>query len=178
MSGRRFVRLEDHFGMTMVELSIVILILGVLLVLAVATLWRARLAGNEASAISSLRTIHKAQFAYAVECGRGNYATSLVILGTKPSGSPYAFLNEDLGSVAAPTRSGYTIEMRLGLDGSAAGNDCRGNATQTQFYASAAPVDSGTGTRAFAINQGGAIWQLVGVTPPAEPFGAPAKPAY
>jgi len=164
--------------MTVVELVIVIAILAVLASLAVAYLLRARVAGNEAAALGSLRTINTAQFAYAVQCGNGHYATSLLILGNKPNGYASAFLNEDLGSEVSPARSGYTITMSPGSGNAAAGNDCTGNPTWLSYYVAAKPDEAGrTGTRAFATNQGGAIFQLQGGTPPVEPFSPPAVPA-
>ena len=100
--------------------------------------------------MGALRTITKAQFAYAVNCGRGSYATSLLTLGAKTSSRFQGFLNEDLGSSETVTRDD----------------------TYTSYYASASPVELGkTGTRAFATNQGGAIWQRLAAVPPPEPFG-------
>ena len=171
LSGR------SEAGFTMIELTVVTVILGVLLALAISAVGRARLAGNETSAIGSLRTINNAQFTYAVECGSGNYATSLVVLATKPPGHEHPFLNVDLGSEAAPTRSGYTMTIRPGNGGTPAVNDCLGMATQSRYYATATPETPGTtGNRAFATNQAGTIWQDNGGAPPAEPFAAPATP--
>jgi prepilin-type N-terminal cleavage/methylation domain-containing protein len=170
-------RLRGEHGMTIVELVIVIAVLAVLAALAIAYLVRARVAGNEASALGSLRTINTAQFAYAVQCGNGHYATSLLILGHKPSGYASAFLNEDLGLQVAPSRSGYTIRMRPGAGNEQQENDCQGNPTWLTYYVSAGPDTDNDGTRAFATNQGGAIFQLQGSTPPQEPFGPPAVPS-
>jgi len=166
----RLVR--DTRGMTMIELCIVIVILGILMVIGVASLLRARMSSNETSAIGALRTINSAQFAYASACGAGNYATSLVILGTKPPGNSQGYLSEDLGSAAVVERSGYTFRVQGGNGGAASVNDCNGSPTQTKYYASAFPNALGqTGDRSFATNQGGTIYQQPGTTPPAEPFG-------
>ena len=151
-------------------------ILGVLFVLAFPTLKRARLAANEGNAIGALRTITKAEFAYAADCGRGNYATSLLRLGTKPPGVIQAYLNDDLGSANTVTRQGYSVTIRVGQGASQSINDCLGNETYTRYYAGAYPVELGkTGTRAFATNQGGAIWQRLAAVPPPEPFGPPTS---
>lgn len=159
------------------ELCIVIAILGVLMVVAVAGLTRARLVSNEAGAIGGLRTIHTAQFAYSALCGSGNWAPNLVRLGMKPPTGSQGFLAEDLGSVMTPQRKGYIFNV-TGGDGSAAGPaDCFGMPSQTGYYGSAVPeLEGTTGSRAFAINQSGAVWQLQGGMPPSEPFGAPAEP--
>jgi len=165
-------------GMTLIELCVVVAIMGVLFVMGIASLKRARLAANEASAIGSLRTITKGQFAYAVGCGRGSYATSLVILGTKPGGVTQGYLAEDLGSAVTVIRDGYRIGMGNGKDGVLNLNDCMGNRTETAYYAFAVPTASDVGRRAFATNQGGGIWERLGEVPPSEPFGPPAEPAH
>jgi prepilin-type N-terminal cleavage/methylation domain-containing protein len=167
-------------GMTLIELCVVMAILGVLFVLAVATVKRAQLAANEVNAIGALRTITKAQFAYAVGCAHGNYTTSLVVLASKPKGVVQGYLGPELGEADTVTRDGYTISMKAGKDASAAlANDCMGNPTLTAYYAYAVPEKPNvSGTRAFATTQGGAIWQRRGSIPPPEPFGPPTEPAH
>jgi len=169
-------RCRDTSGMTLIELCVVIGIIGILFGLAVTSLKRAKLAANEGNAMGALRTITKAEFAYAVACGHGDYATSLVVLGTKPPGSIQAYLNEDLGSSDTVTRDGYTVTLRVGLDSSTRVNDCLGRPTSTTYYATALPAEPGkSGTRSFATNQGAAIWQRLSPQPPTEPFGPPSE---
>ena len=172
----RLSRIRGERGMTLVELCVVIVIIGILLVVAVASLLRARTAANEASAIGALKTINTAQFAYSYGCGGGNYATSLVILGRKPPGNSQGYLSEDLGSAPSPVHSGYQFNVRMGAGAAAAPPDCQGTATTTQYYADAIPTALGqSGTRAFATTQRAGIWQEAGAVAPAEPFGAPAS---
>jgi len=162
--------------MTLIELCIVIVVIGILMVIGVASLLRARMASNETAAIGGLRATATAQFAYSSGCGRGNYATSYVILGTRPTANSQGYLAEDLGSAVNPSRNGYTFALALGADGAASFNDCTGNPTQTAYYASARPNAPGqTGDRSFAINQLGAIYQSSTAIPPTEPFGPPAQ---
>jgi type IV pilus assembly protein PilA len=161
--------------MTLIELMIGVTIIAVLLGLAVTTLRRAKVAGNEASAISSLRVIRSAQIAYAATCGGSHFATGFMILGAKRPNAPYPYLNEDLGSAAAPVHASYRFEMRTGLGGSLERADCTGNPTQNQFYVSAEPVGD-SGTRAFSTNEKGVIYEMQGSTAPPEPYGPPAKP--
>lgn len=164
-------------GMTMVELLVVIVVIGILLVFAVSMFQRARMAGNESSAIGTMRSINSAQFAYMNGCGQGRYATSYVVLGTRPpGGQPY--MSEELAAVLAPERNGYRFGLAPGMDGEASPPDCNGSATQTAYYATAIPVAQGnTGGRAFATNQKGAVFQADGAAPPAEPFGPEDRPA-
>jgi prepilin-type N-terminal cleavage/methylation domain-containing protein len=176
MMLRALRRCRATSGMTLIELMVVLGIIGLLFGLAVTSLRRARLAANEVNAMGALRTITKAEFAYAVACGHGDYATSLVILGTKPPGSIQAYLNPDLGSSDTVTRDGYTVTLRVGLDSSTRVNDCMGRPTSTTYYATAFPADPGkSGMRAFATNQGAAIWQRFSALPPTEPFGPPSE---
>ena len=165
-------------GMTLIELLVVIVVIGILLILAVAVLTRARLSGNESAAIGALRTINTAQFAYLNGCGQGHYATSLVILGQPGGGRAQGYLSDDLGASVTPQRNGYRFNVQQGADAEPSRADCNGQATQTTYYATAIPVALGnTGARSFATNQHGAIWGQAGGAPPTEPFGPPAVPA-
>jgi len=162
--------------MTLIELSIVIGIMAVLMVLAVTALNRARLAANESGAIGALRTVTKAQFAYAADCGHGNYAPSLVILGQKPPGVKAGYLNEDMSYAPTVRTTGYYVTVRTGAGSAKVGPDCLGNATDTRYYALAVPIElNKTGRRAFATSQTSAVWQRFGNVPPSEPFAPPSE---
>jgi prepilin-type N-terminal cleavage/methylation domain-containing protein len=166
---------RDERGMTLIELSVAIVILGIIMSLAVGALLRARLAANEGSAIAGLRAISRAQFQYQTSCGNGLYARSLTVLGTKPAGESEAFLPGDLGTADTPTRSGYTYSMSTGAGGAAGTNDCNGVPTLTRYYAAAVPAEPGsTGTRGFATSDEGTLWQSLDTTAPTQPFGPPA----
>jgi len=170
------MRSREENGFTLIELLIVVAIIGILSALAAAGLLRSRMTANEVSALASLKTVVNAQKAYAASCGSGAYAATFVVLGTPP-GSAAAFISADFGLSLAPVRHGFNFTLGAGA-GSAAGlADCNGLPTITQFYSSAAPQSLSSGTRSFATNgRNAGVWQIMGLTPPSEPFGAPAEP--
>ena len=57
-------------------------IIGIIAAIAIPGLLRARMAGNEASAIGSLRAINSAQSTYSSSCGGNSYALTLTGLST------------------------------------------------------------------------------------------------
>ena len=152
-------------GFTLVELLFVVAIIGLLAAIAVPGLMRGRMAGNEASAIASMRTITNAQAAFARPAAAVAMRTRWPTWLKPPTSAVTAFIPADLGAAnpAGVPKSGYVFTMTGG--GSSvmpAADTCNGAAddAMAQFFAQGDPsAPAIPEARFFAADESGQIRQ-------------------
>ena len=100
-------------GFSLIELLIVVAIILIIAAIAIPNLLRARIAANESSAVSSLRTINTAEVSYTTAYPSVGYSATLGALGpgaTPPCGTPTSTAACFIDAVlAGGTKSGYSF---------------------------------------------------------------------
>jgi prepilin-type N-terminal cleavage/methylation domain-containing protein len=140
---------ETQKGFSLIELLIVVAIILIIAAIAIPNLLRARISANEASAVSSLRTMNTACITY--NSTYGQYPAAMSNLGPVGAGNiPTSTLADLLDQVLAPasgnsTKSGYTFVFAAGA----------GNATYS-VHADPVTVNQ-TGVRHFYTDGSGVI---------------------
>lgn len=103
-------------GFSLIELLIVVAIILVIAAIAIPNLLRAKIAANEASAVSSIRAINTAQVTYSATYPDYGYADNLAKLGAPASGpanpNNAGMLDWVLGCASQPCpKSGYNFNI-------------------------------------------------------------------
>jgi type IV pilus assembly protein PilA len=137
-------------GFSLIELLVVVAIIMIIAAIAIPNLLRSKMAANEASAVSGIRTITTAETTYASSWGSG-YAVDLASLGgiVSPCVATAASACIIDPAMSSGVKAGYSF--------AAAGNTITGT-TYNGFEVNATPASVGvTGQRAFCSDQTGVL---------------------
>jgi type IV pilus assembly protein PilA len=141
------VHVRRSKGFSLIELLIVVSVILILAAIAIPNLMRARISANEASAVSSLRTINAAMVTYDLSYPTIGYASSLGVLGSTPCHPNATTPCLIDGLLAGGTKSGYTFTA-----------SASGGPPTTLYYITATPVSlNHTGINSFCSSEDAVI---------------------
>jgi prepilin-type N-terminal cleavage/methylation domain-containing protein len=167
----RIRRRRAQRGFTLIDLLFVIAIVGLLSVLALPGIMRARGAAQASSALGTMRAINSGQLSYAITCGLGFYAPNLPTLGIRPPASSDAFLPDGLTSGLTVLRHGYafTVEGTPLAGTPPTCNGLGGGQSAPGYLTLGDPIDTVATARYFGTNAEGILYEhsatLKGVMP-------------
>ncbi len=143
-------------GFSLIELLIVVAIILIIAAIAIPNLLRARIAANDSTAASAIRTINTAEVTYSTTYVASGYATDLNVLGpgatdcSAPTAANACLVDNVLGCAAGTNcpKTGYSYFMTT----------TSATAPVPDYTASAGPLLIGvTGSRNFCSNPDGVV---------------------
>ena len=154
-------------GFSLIELLIVVAIILIIAAIAIPNLLRARIAANESSAASSVRTSNTAQISYQTTYPTFGYAASEPVLGPPavtgcsgvlPTAAAACLIDWVLAnSTVANPKSGYYVIMTA----------FPGAPNQSYVVGGAASAPNQTGVRSFCSTEEGVIrFSAIPIVPP------------
>jgi type IV pilus assembly protein PilA len=137
-------------GFSLIELLIVVAIILIIAAIAIPNLLRARISANEASAVSSMRTMNTASITF--NSTYGNYPPNLSDLGPANGGTPTSTSADLLDQVLAPT-GGVSVSTKSGYQFTYASTS-----PYATYTVNGDPVTvNQTGVRHFYTDQSGVV---------------------
>jgi prepilin-type N-terminal cleavage/methylation domain-containing protein len=131
-------------GFSLIELLIVVAIIGIIAAIAIPNLLASRRAANEASAISSLRTLTSAEATYQSTSGGGDFGDLGDLKGVK-------LVDDQLGDAGTTAKSGYLFDATPD-------NTSDPHTYVTSAWPSQSSGVTQTGTRRFISDQVGVVY--------------------
>jgi type IV pilus assembly protein PilA len=133
-------------GFSLIELLIVVAIILIIAAIAIPNLMRARMSANDSSAAASIHAINIAEAAYFSAYPSVGFPATLVPLGGAnpcvPSIATACLIDDNLAlNGGGNGKSGYSF--------AATGSASAGSPVNNQFYVTAVPLSSLTGTRSY-----------------------------
>ena len=152
----KLATMRRNKGFSLIELLIVVAIILIIAAIAIPNLLRAKIAANESSAVSAVRSINTAEFTYNTAYPGTGYATALANLGGPANGClpapATACMIDSVLSSASPgvgSKNGYSF-VAVGANAV--------NGVNTTYTAGTSPVTfNQSGVRNFCSNEDGVL---------------------